>query len=134
MDVKTGLLSTLPLPLANKVLKFRPHGALRIRDEAATAFHMAYHSDASGTWQNTFWQGVPVWKCPLDLWIYQEILYETRPDVIIETGTKNGGSACFFGSLFDLIGQGRVLSIDIKDESGRPQHGRHIFERLLDFD
>ena len=46
------------------------------------------------TWKKTFWRGVPVQKFPCDLWIYQEILFECKPDLVIETGTGAGGVLC----------------------------------------
>jgi cephalosporin hydroxylase len=76
-------------------------------------------------WAGTYWLGIHCVKSPLDLWIYQEIVYETRPDLIVETGTWQGGSALYFASLLDLIGSGRVLSIDlepVRDEL--PEHPR----------
>jgi len=51
-------------------------------------------------------------KCPVDLWTYQEIICETKPDLLIETGASGGGSAFFFATLFDLIGHGRVVTVD----------------------
>jgi cephalosporin hydroxylase len=57
--------------------------------------------------------GVAALKCPFDLWIYQEILHETRPDVILETGTARGGSALYLASILDLLGSGEVVTIDI---------------------
>ena len=63
-----------------------------------SAFHQLYYNDPS-TWPNTRWLGTPILKCPLDMWIYQEILWETRPDLIIETGTCNGGSALFLATV-----------------------------------
>lgn len=60
----------------------------------------------------TKWLGKGVVKCPVDLWIYQEIIFETKPDLLIETGASGGGSAFFFATLFDLIGNGRVLTVD----------------------
>jgi len=57
----------------------------------------------------------------MDLLIFQEILCETRPLVIIETGTAAGGSAFFFASLLDLLGTGEVVTVDIVDEC----HVRH---------
>lgn len=72
----------------------------------------------------TFWLGRHTLKPPLDLWVYQEIIYETKPDVIIETGTHKGGSALYFASIFDLIGKGRVLSIDIQKYGPLPKHKR----------
>ncbi|MBW8058227.1 MAG: cephalosporin hydroxylase [candidate division NC10 bacterium] len=70
------------------------------------------------------WLGVPAIKCPLDLWIYQEIIFEVRPDVIIECGTADGGSAYFLASMCDLVNNGRVITIDIKGGRDRPEHKR----------
>jgi cephalosporin hydroxylase len=76
------------------------------------------------TWADTRWFGVPLAKCPLDLWVYQEIVAETRPDLVVETGTFEGGSALFFASLLDLVGNGRVVTVDIEQREGRPTHER----------
>ena len=70
------------------------------------------------------WLGFHTLKCPLDLWIYQEIVVETEPDVIIETGTRFGGSAAFLAGVCDLLGRGRVVTVDIKQLSGQPRHPR----------
>src|ERR1700682_805576 len=59
-----------------------------------------------GTWRNTFWLRTPTYKCPVDLWIYQEIIAETQPDWIIETGTASGGSGLFLASMCDLVARG----------------------------
>ncbi|HEX6208208.1 MAG TPA: CmcI family methyltransferase [Actinomycetota bacterium] len=89
-------------------------------------FHRLYYGagEHGGTWKDTYWLGVPTWKCPLDLWVYQEILHETRPDTIVETGTWRGGSALFLASICDLLGRGRVVTIDTEDPGGRPAHDR----------
>lgn len=63
-------------------------------------------------WAETYWLGKQVVKCPMDLWVYQEIIVETRPDLIIETGTSGAGSAYFFAKIFDLIGHGAVITVD----------------------
>jgi cephalosporin hydroxylase len=57
---------------------------------------------------NMRWLGVPVFHAPSDLWVMQEIITETKPDLIIETGSAFGGSALFFASVF----LGNVISID----------------------
>jgi cephalosporin hydroxylase len=88
------------------------------------AFHEWFYVNEGTTWKNTQWLGVPIEKCPLDTWIYQEIIYETKPDVLVEAGTFKGGSAYFFASMFDLLKRGRVLTIDIRDYPGKPRHGR----------
>jgi len=89
-------------------------------------FHDLYYESSciGGTWKNTNWLGVPIQKCPLDCWIYQELLFEIKPDIIIETGTKVGGSALFFASILDLIGKGEVITIDINGKGKLPEHDR----------
>lgn len=85
-------------------------------------FHEQYYE--SGIWRDTFWLGVKTFKCPLDLWIYQEILFELRPRYVIETGTAAGGSALFLASVCDLLGSGEVITIDIEEQANRPAHPR----------
>ena len=75
-------------------------------------------------YENTRWMGIPTAKCPMDMWVYQELLFQHKPDLLIETGTLLGGATLFFAQMFDLIGNGSVLSIDIKHEDERPQHPR----------
>ena len=48
------------------------------------------------------WLGTQTLKNPLDLWVYQEIVFETKPELIVETGTYRGGSALYLASLCDL--------------------------------
>jgi len=98
----------------------------RTRDQTVVdAFHELYYTRAAeNTWQNTRWLGITAFKCPLDLWIYQEIICEQSPDVIVECGTCLGGSALFLASLCDLLGRGRVLTIDLDAPEGKPQHPR----------
>jgi cephalosporin hydroxylase len=88
------------------------------------AFHILYYESAGKTWENTRWMGVPILKNPLDLWIYQEIIFETKPDLLIECGTYKGGSALYFAHLFDLLGRGGVISIDVFDYPDKPVHPR----------
>lgn len=94
--------------------------------EIVDSFHRLYF-DARAfnmTWRNTFWLGHPILKCPLDLWIYQEIITELRPAVIVETGTAFGGSALYLASICDIVDQGKVVTIDIEHRDGRPEHPR----------
>jgi cephalosporin hydroxylase len=89
----------------------------------ADAFHRLYYYNPERTWYDTRWLGHEIRKLPLDLWIYQEIVHEVRPDVIIETGTRFGGSAMFLAHLCDLIGHGEVITVDI-DADAQPSHPR----------
>src|SRR6185295_12292789 len=74
-------------------------------------FHrLWYASEAAG---HVRWMGQPVLKSPFDLWVYQQILVDCRPDVLIETGTYHGGSALFFSSIARLAGLDMdVVTID----------------------
>ena len=70
------------------------------------------------------WMGVPTLKSVLDAWIYQEILYEVRPDVVVEIGSWAGGSTLYFSHLLDLLGHGRVVSVDIDRTHYQVKHPR----------
>jgi cephalosporin hydroxylase len=73
---------------------------------------------------NISWFGHQVLKCPLDLWMYQELLVRTRPDLVVETGTHHGASAHFLAMVMDHIGHGAVISVDIDGTPVRPVHPR----------
>ena len=96
------------------------------RDSLADGFHRLYYEagEAGGTWKDTTFLGVPTWKTPLDLWIYQELVAELRPGLIIETGTAHGGSALYLASLCETLGHGQVVSVDIGEWPDRPAHPR----------
>jgi len=90
-------------------------------------FHKIYYGDSyPHIWEKTFWLGHQTLKCPLDLWIYQEIIHDIKPDIIIETGTWNGGSALFLAAICDIIHKGKIFSIDI-EKSNLPLHNRIQF-------
>jgi cephalosporin hydroxylase len=60
------------------------------------------------------WLGLPIIQYPQDLVALQEIVWTTKPDVIVETGVARGGSTIFFASLLQLLGgDGQVVSVDI---------------------
>ncbi|MDA8768034.1 cephalosporin hydroxylase family protein, partial [Planktomarina temperata] len=70
------------------------------------------------------WLGHQTGKVPSDLWLYQEILTQHKPDLIIETGTHWGGSALFLATICSLINHGEVLSIDLYHKDPLPNHER----------
>lgn len=59
------------------------------------------------------WMGRPVIQLPEDMIRIQEVIWQIRPDVIVETGVAHGGSLIFYASLFEAMGHGRVVGIDI---------------------
>jgi len=69
------------------------------------------------------WRGHKTIKYPNDLLTYHKVIWEKKPDVIIETGTAYGGSAVFFGDMLNLLGKGKVISID-KEPQATPEHER----------
>ncbi len=75
--------------------------------------------------------GVPTQKNPLDFWILQEILWDTRPDVIVEIGNFCGGSALALAHLCDALDQGRVIAVDINHDRLFPQVRAHPRITLL---
>lgn len=59
------------------------------------------------------WMGVPIIQMPADVMATQEVIWQTKPDVIIETGVARGGSVLFMASLLEMIGNGKVVGVDI---------------------
>lgn len=70
------------------------------------------------------WLGRPIIQLPDDMVRIQEAIFQVRPDVVIETGIAHGGSLIFYSSLFELMGNGRVIGIDIEIR----KHNREAIE------
>jgi len=60
------------------------------------------------------WLGRPIIQFSSDVVAIQELLWNVRPDVVIETGVAHGGSLVLSASILELIGKGRVIGIDIE--------------------
>jgi len=59
------------------------------------------------------WMGRPIIQLPEDMMRIQELIYDLKPNVILETGVAHGGSLIFYASLVRAIGKGRIIGIDI---------------------
>jgi cephalosporin hydroxylase len=59
------------------------------------------------------WMGAPIIQMPADIVTMQEVIWSTKPDVIVETGVARGGSLVFSASMLTLIGKGTVVGVDI---------------------
>ena len=70
------------------------------------------------------WMGRPVIQLPEDLIRVQEVIWATRPEVVVETGVAHGGSLVFYAGLLEAMGHGRVVGVDIEI---RP-HNREAIE------
>lgn len=88
-------------------------------------FHVLYHQLGKlneTTWTRTRWMGRRCAQCPFDLWALQDLVWQVRPDWIVETGTGDGGTALFLAELCYLMGHGRVITIDTVAPSPRLRH------------
>ncbi len=81
-------------------------------EQAGREFVRRFYELGESTFETTRWFGVRARKMPLDLWMLQEIVFETKPDLIVEAGVHEGGSTLFFANLLDLLGRGEVIAID----------------------
>ena len=74
---------------------------------------------------NFSWMGRPIIAYPQDMIAMQELIWEVKPDLIIETGVAHGGSIVYYASLLELIGEdGLVVGIDIDIR----KHNRNLIE------
>ena len=95
------------------------------------AFAVSDRYDFSYLWR---WLGLPIIQTPDDIVAMQEIIWETRPQVVIETGFARGGSAILYSSILELIGEGRVITVDIDfREHNRRAVEEHPFGGRVDF-
>lgn len=100
------------------------HGQICCPYHSTDSFHIAFYHN--GVWKkDTTWFGYKILKNPMDIMVLQEIISETRPDLIIETGTFNGGGSLFFANMLDLIGKGEVYTVENdKTKNSFPAHNR----------
>ena len=93
---------------------------MSLRSEAVDAVYASWEKDVM--FKST-WMGVLACKNPCDAWRYQEIIFQNKPDLIIETGTFKGGGAWFLASMRKLAGleHGRVITMDVIDYK-MPEH------------
>src|SRR5690348_5508010 len=98
--------------------------------KAASDFNIA--SNKAQYSYNFSWMGRPIIQYPQDMIAMQEIIWDIKPDLIIETGIAHGGSLIYYASLLELIGNGEVLGIDIDIRThNRTEIEKHpMFKRI----
>jgi cephalosporin hydroxylase len=85
--------------------------------ESGTPLHRAFFTELvekTDNFSGVTWLGQPIWQNIFDLWTIQETLFEVKPALLIECGTNRGGSALFYAHLFDLMGHGQVVTVDVE--------------------
>jgi len=94
----------------------RLYGRMGFLRSAGTRYHLWYYRKR--IWNTTTWVGVKTLKSPMDMWNYQEILFFLKPSLVIEFGTRYGGSALFLAGVMRQIGNRfKVVSVDIDRET-----------------
>lgn len=83
------------------------------------------HADKYKYTYNYSWMGRPIIKYPNDILILQEMIWNLKPDYIVETGIAHGGSIIFSSSMLELAGHGEVIAVDIDIR----QHNREEIEK-----
>lgn len=115
-----------------------PASPLALHSEMSLREWSYYHSsailgvphseeDERGPIRMTY-HGIPIRKNPLDLWIYQEVIFDLKPDLIIEIGSAHGGSTLWLAHQLDLLGneKAKVLSLDIDRTPYLASHPRIV--------
>jgi cephalosporin hydroxylase len=102
------------------------------REQIIKSFAELWWTDRSILFGQT-WLGIPTLQRPLDAWVTQEIVVETRPERIVEAGALCGGSATMWAMLLEhVVPDGRVVAIDRQD-SMDPARAVDVFRRRVDF-
>lgn len=78
------------------------------------------------------WMGVPIIQTPEDIILMQELIFNIQPDYIIETGIAHGGGLIFYASLFEILGQGKVIGVDvdIREHNRKVLEAHPLFKRI----
>ena len=97
---------------------------------AADTFNVVSNHDQYS--YNFSWMGRPIIQYPQDMMAMQELIWDIKPDLIIETGIAHGGSLIYYASLMELIGKGEVLGIDIdiREHNRREIEAHPMFKRI----
>src|SRR6266498_4736889 len=110
--------------------RIRQNGTNKALQQAAKNFNV--ESNRSQYSYNFSWMGRPIIQYPQDMIAMQEIIWDVKPDLIIETGIAHGGSLIYYASLLELIGKGEVLGIDIDiREHNRKEIEKHPMNKRI---
>jgi len=116
--------------LDERIERIHKNGANKALQKAATDFNT--ESNRAQYSYNFSWMGRPIIQYPQDMIAMQEIIWQVKPDLVIETGIAHGGSLIYYASLLELIGKGEVLGIDIdiREHNRREIETHPMFKRI----
>jgi cephalosporin hydroxylase len=84
-------------------------------------------------WDKMTWLGVHAQQNPNDVWSYQEIFSQVKPDFVVEAGTNNGGGALIWATLMSVINpKAKILTIDIEDKIAKARK-LPLFKEKVEF-
>lgn len=118
MDVPVGLKSKISL-IKEKYVDYAKKWNMTLSEWLGYHHHNIHFDKCT-------WFGHKALKNPFDFWVYQEIIYEVKPDVIIEIGCNAGGSTLFFAQLMELMGKGIVVAIDLFWDRFKVEHKKIV--------
>src|ERR1051326_3268776 len=116
--------------LEERIERLQKNEMNKALQKAATDFNT--ESNKAQYSYNFSWMGRPIIQYPQDMIAMQEIIWQVKPDLVIETGIAHGGSLIYYASLLELTGKGEVLGIDIDiREHNRREIEKHpMFKRI----
>ena len=111
----------------NRIDSYGTNDALK---DAAAQFNV--QSNKAQYSYNFSWMGRPIIQYPQDMIAMQEIIWQLKPDLIIETGIAHGGSLIYYASIMELIGKGEIVGIDIeiREHNRREIENHPMYKRI----
>jgi len=101
------------------------------KEQIVEKFIQTYHT--ANIHNETTWMGIRTQQNPCDLWAIQEIIWDVKPDFIVETGTFKGGGTLFLASILQHINaSGKVITVDIESQIGQASK-LALFQERVEF-
>lgn len=116
-------------PSKKEISNLQKH-ILREKDKNVDQLKKASREWLVAHWENKLsyeinWLGMPIIQTAEDMIIMQEIIFDVKPDFILEMGIAHGGSLIYYASLLKMLGRGRVIGIDIDIR----EHNKNLLEK-----
>ncbi len=88
-------------------------------------------AERGDTWFRNRFMGIPTWQNPMDAWVTLEILWDVKPDIVLECGTFKGGSALLWAMFLEHVNpKARVVTIDLQPQAWEARKRKLAIERI----